>query len=119
MGLSAVASLTAATNAQSLDKSTSYVRINGHHACARMDSGSSESFINPQLMKRHGLPVYPSLVTVSLALASQSAQIQGYCKVNLALMSHQYNNVHLYVLNLFVLTSYCVLIFKLSIKVSL
>ena len=63
-----------------------------------MDSGSSQSFINPQLMELHGLPVYSSSGTVCLASASQSTQIQGYCTVNLALMGCQYNNVHLYVL---------------------
>ena len=98
MGISAVASLTAATNAQSLDKSTSCVKINGRQARALMDSGSSQSFINPQLVKLRGLPIYPSSGTVSLASASQSAQIQGNCTVNLALMGRQYNNVRLYVL---------------------
>ena len=47
MEVSAVASLTAATNAQSSDKSTSCVKINGRQAGAIMDSRSSESFINP------------------------------------------------------------------------
>ena len=89
MGLSAVASLTAAMKAQSLDKSTSCVKINGRQARALMDGGSSQSFINPQLVELCGLPVYPPSGAVSLALASQFAQIQGYCKVNLALMSRQ------------------------------
>ena len=97
MGAYAVASLTAATNAQSLNKCISYVKINGHQACALIDSGSSQSFINPQLVELRGLPIYPSSGTVSLASAFQSTQIQGYCTVNLALMGRQYNNVHLYV----------------------
>ena len=63
-----------------------------------MDSGSSQSFINPQLVELHGLPVHPSSGIVSLASAFQSTQIQGYCTVNLALMGCQYNNICLYVL---------------------
>ena len=75
MGWSAVALLTAVTNAQSLANSTSCVKINGHQAHALMDSGSSESFINPQLVELCRLPVYPSCGTVSLLSASQFSQI--------------------------------------------
>ena len=62
-----------------------------------MDSGSSESFINPHLAELHGLQVYPSSGTVSLASVSHSAQIHGYCETDLALMGRQYKNVRLHV----------------------
>ena len=73
MGVSAVASLAAATNTQSLDNSTSSVKINRCQVLALMDSGSCQSFINSQLAELFGLTVYPSSGTVSLASASQSA----------------------------------------------
>ena len=64
---------------------------------SHLDSGSSESFINPQLVKLHGLLVYPSSGTVPLESASQSTQIQGSYEVNLALMGYQYDNALLHV----------------------
>ena len=85
-----------ATAAPSLDRSTYRVNINGVTYRALMDSGSSESFINPHLAELHGLQVYSSSGTVSLASVSHSYQIHGYCETDLALMGHQYKNVRLH-----------------------
>ena len=60
------------TTAPSLDRSTYQANINGVTSRV-MDSGSSESFINPHLAELHGLQVYPSSGTVSLASVSHSA----------------------------------------------
>ena len=87
-----------ATTAPSLDRSTYRVNINGVTSHALMDSGNSESFINPHLAELHGLQVYPSSGTVSLASVSHSSQIHGYCETDLALMGRQYKNVRLHVL---------------------
>ena len=87
-----------ATTAPSLDRSTYWVNINGVTSRALMDSGSSESFINPHLAELHGLQVYLSSGTVSLASVSHSAQIHGYCETDLALMGRQYKNFRLHVL---------------------
>ena len=98
-GCSSVSTTSAAsvlvTTAPSLDRSTYRVNINGVTSRALMDS---ESFINPHLAELHGLQVYPSSGTVSLASVSHSAQIHGNCVTDLALMGRQYENVHLHVL---------------------
>ena len=87
-----------ASTAPPLDRSTYRGNINGVTSRALMDSGSSESFINPHLAELHDLQVYPSSGTVSLASVSHSAQIHGYCETALALMGLQYKNVRLHVL---------------------
>ena len=65
---------------KSLSKSSVTVSMNGFQVTALFDSGSSESFIHPDLVKKTGLTVYPLSGTVSMATpASSSAKVSGLC----------------------------------------
>ena len=81
-----------------LSKSTATVNINGMQVKALFDSGSSESFIRPHIVKEAGLTVHPSSCTISMATLTSSAKISGTCIVDLAYQEHIYKGLRLSVL---------------------
>ena len=68
---------------QSLTKSTTTVSVDGFEATVLIDSGSSESFIHPGLVKSVALHIYPSSGTISKATSSLATNVSGYCLVGL------------------------------------
>ena len=83
---------------QSLTKSTTMVSVDGFEATALIDSGSSESFIHPGLVKSAALHVYPSSGTISMATSSLATNVSGYCLVGLVFGGRTYSRVRLSVL---------------------
>ena len=68
---------------QSLTKSMNTVSVDGFEAMALIDSGSSECFIHPGLVKSAAFHVYPSSGTISMATSSLATNVSGYCLVGL------------------------------------
>ena len=77
-----LASVISASILAALAKATTKVVINGVEVDSLIDSGSTESFIHPILVKQHSLKVTPSNCQVSMASSSSSAQTEGCCTVN-------------------------------------
>lgn len=93
--------LAAATSAASpgvLAKAIAKVSLNGVILDGLIDSGSSESFIHPDLVKCHSLFVHHSRSAVSMASTSFSAQTSGFCRVDLKVNGRDYNDVCLAIL---------------------
>ena len=67
-----LASVTAAATPSALSKAVVEVSINGTRTDGLIDSGSSESFIHPDLVERHSLRVHESHSTVTMAKTSLS-----------------------------------------------
>ena len=84
---------------KSLSKSSATVSMNGFQVTALFDSGSSESFIHPDLVKKTGLTVYPSSGTVSMAMStSSSAKVSGACVIDLSYQGRKYEALRVSVL---------------------
>ena len=93
-----LATLTSAATPSVLSKAVTSVSINGAKAEGLIDSGSSESFIHPDLVKRLSLPIHQSHSAVTMASTSFSAQTSGFCAVNVRVNGRNYENVRLSVL---------------------
>ena len=81
-----------------LKSSSTTVSINGMQLDALFDSGSSESFIHPRVVREAKLPIFPSSNLVSMAASSLSTVIQGYCVVDLVYRGKLYNGLRVSVL---------------------
>ena len=79
----------------SLSKSTTTINIGKLQVKALFDSGSTESFIHPNLVRRAGLTVRPAGGAVSMASTALSAKVTGTCTTNLEYQNQKYTNVHL------------------------
>ena len=93
-----LATITSAATPSVLSKAVVRVSINGIEADGLIDSGSSESFIHPDLVKRHSLQVQKSQSAVTMAATSFSAQTSGFCRVNINVNGRVYESVRLTVL---------------------
>lgn len=93
-----LATVTSAATPNSLSKAVVKVFIKGTEVDGLIDSGSSESFINLDLVKRLSLTLHHSSGTVSMASTSLSIQTLGFCKVNLRVNGKDYQDVHLAIL---------------------
>ncbi|XP_067030897.1 uncharacterized protein [Acropora muricata] len=82
----------------SLSKSTATINIKKLQVKPLFDSGSTESFIHPNLVRRAGLTVRPAGGAVSMASTALSANVTGTCTANLKYQNQKYTNVHLSVL---------------------
>lgn len=89
-----LASLSAASLGNLL-KATMRILVDGHLSCALVDRGSSESFISQRHAQEFGFHVHPALGKVSMAAASQSSKILGYCVVKFILEDESYSSIHL------------------------
>ena len=85
-------------NPGALAKSTTNVNIGRLQVKALFDSGSTESFIHPSLVKRAGLAVQHASGTVSMASMTLSANVTGTCITNLEYQGRKYTNLRLSVL---------------------
>ncbi|XP_071836380.1 uncharacterized protein [Apostichopus japonicus] len=96
--LSTLATAISAASPPKLAKASVQVTINGRLADCLIDSGSTESFIHPQLAKALSLELKPSGVSVNMASSSLSVKTKGVCYVDIVLNRHCYKNVILGVL---------------------
>ena len=77
----------------SLTKSATPVTVNGLETKVLVDSGSSESFLHPWLVKSAALCVYLSSGTVSMAASSLATKVEGHCFIDLKLDGRSYKKV--------------------------
>lgn len=82
----------------SLSKSTATINIGKLQVKALFDSGTTESFIHPNLVRRAGLAVRLAGGAVSMASTALSANFMETCTTNLEYQNQKYTNVHLSVL---------------------
>ena len=78
-----------------LSKATAKIFINGMEADSLIDSGRTESFIHPNLVKLHPLKVNPSNSRESMASSSLSAKTEGCSEVSFTLGGRDYRNASL------------------------
>ena len=81
-----------------LSRSTATISLGKLKVKALFDSGSTESFIHPNLVKSAGLTVQPASGTVSMASTALSANVTGSCTTNLEYQNQKYTNLRLSVL---------------------
>ena len=93
-----LATLTSAATPSSLSRAVVKVSINGTEVDGLVDSGSSESFIHPDVVKHHSLAVHRSSGSVSMASTSLSTRTSGYCQVDIAVDGRNYKGMRLVVL---------------------
>lgn len=93
-----LATITSAATPSVLSKAIARVSINGVEADGLIDSGSSMSFIHPDLVERHSLNVQQSKCAVTMASTSLSAHTSGVCEVNINVNGRGYERVCLTVL---------------------
>lgn len=82
----------------SLSKSTATISLGKLRVKALFDSGSSDSFIHPDLVMKAGLAIEPENGSVSMASTALSAKITGTCTTNLEFQNHKYANICLSIL---------------------
>ena len=58
-----------------------------------IDSGSTDSFIHPDLVRQGRITTYPSDNVISMESASLSTKSLGFCTVNLTIKGRDYHNV--------------------------
>ena len=95
-----LAAVTSAASPSSLSKAVSKFVLNGTEVDCLIDSGSTESFIHPELVQKHSLRVdqSDSGPTASMASTSLSSNTLGSCKVTLHLNGRIYQDVQLFIL---------------------
>ncbi|KAK4314282.1 hypothetical protein Pmani_014433 [Petrolisthes manimaculis] len=93
-----LATITSAAAPGVLSKAVVSILVNGTKIDGLIDSGSSESFIHPDLVKQLSLDVQQSQSAVTLASTSFSAKATGLCTVNIKVNGRDYENVRLTVL---------------------
>ncbi|XP_041989092.1 uncharacterized protein LOC121740463 [Aricia agestis] len=88
-----------AASPMSLKKTTIVVSINNHRADALIDSGSSTSFIDENLVQELKLKRIPWNENVTLASKNNTSCVKGMCFVDLKMNEHFYRRKPLYILN--------------------
>ena len=81
-------------------KSTATINIEKLQVKALFDSGSTEIFIHPNLVKKVGLTARAKSSAISMASTALSANVTGTCPTNLEYQNQKYTNLHLSVLGL-------------------
>ena len=77
--------------------------INNMKVNALIDSGSSESYIHPNIVDKLNLTVQPCHSNVSMASGTHKCEIVGKVSVNFNIENHQYKNVSLQIMeNLYI-----------------
>ena len=97
----AAASVLAATNItlRSISHAVTMVTLQDKiEVEALVDTGSSRSFIRPQIAQSAGLKISPASGTVTLASSRQTSQIRGTCHCDLTMKDNKYENVTMYVM---------------------
>ena len=86
------------TGPSALSKAMCKIDIQCLEAGGLIDSGSTDSFIHPDLVRQGCITTYPSDNVISMASASFSTKSLGFCTVDLTIHGRDYHNVRLYVL---------------------
>ena len=83
---------------KSLHSSCIDVLVEGKTVSALIDSGSTHSFIHPDLIKQYSMIVYPTKENVTMATSALTTKMLGYCFTDTVLKERLYSNVKLYIL---------------------
>ena len=75
----------------SLQKSIVKVQIKNHDVNALIDSGSSNCFIHPRVVKQLNLDIFPDTGHVSMASCSLSSNVSRFVKEDLTINGRQYH----------------------------
>ena len=81
-----------------LSKATLKGEVNGQSVDMLIDTGSSQSFISLQLVKKHKWKMFQATGEVLMASTAHASKVHGYCVVTIQLPEHAYSNVKLTVL---------------------
>ena len=93
-----LATVTSAATPSALSKAVVKLLINDVETDGLIDSGSSESFIHPDVVKLHSLKVQQSQSAVTMASTSFSTQTTGFCTADIQFNGRVYESVRLTVL---------------------
>ena len=81
-----------------MSKAITKVYINGVQLNALIDTGSSDSYISEEIVRRHRWHRFPSTTQIILASTSKSSSTNGHCFVTLRHKGTEYKKVKLSVL---------------------
>lgn len=95
---SLLSSITTAAAPMSLTKAVTNVLINGTQLQALIDTGSSESYISDEIVRRYGWPIEQSRNQIILASTRMTSTTQGHCYVSLRHKDNFYDRVKLSIL---------------------
>ena len=65
---------------------------------ALVDTGSSKSFVRPDVARGAGLQISHASGAIAMASTTHTSEIQGRCKANLTINGKEYTNVELFIL---------------------
>ena len=81
------------TGPSALSKAMCKIDIQGMEVGGLIDSGSTDSFIHPDLVRQGCITTYPSDNVISMASAFLSTKSLGFCTVNLTIKGRDYCHV--------------------------
>lgn len=79
-------------------RATISVRVNNMFVNALVDSGSTSSFMHPDIVKRLGLSITPTEETITMASSPLVSATLGHCLVDLSVHDNEYSRFKLSVL---------------------
>ena len=82
----------------SVKGSTLVVSVNNANVKALVDSGSTSSFINPEIVQKLNLPILASKQVITMASSPLSSSTEGHCFVQLKVKDNLYSDFKLSVL---------------------
>ena len=82
-----------------LRKSIQYLITNGHKISTLINSGSLESFIHSDVVRKLSISITKCTENVSMASASLTSKSLGYCFITFSLNGKVHNDVRVCVLN--------------------
>ena len=95
---SSLMTIVASASASSLANVTVKVKINQIKTKALIDTGSTESFISEEVVKRRNLPVKPGTSKISMASGDLVKETKGYVIVDLEFKDNLYKSTKLSIL---------------------
>ncbi|KAK4319870.1 hypothetical protein Pmani_009216 [Petrolisthes manimaculis] len=93
-----LAAVISAITPKSLSSAVVRVMIKGTEVDCLIDSGSSKSFIHPDVVQRLSLATHSLSEKVAMASTNLSTNTMGFCQVNLKVSGQEYHGVRLTVL---------------------
>ena len=82
----------------SLSNATVTVKVNRHNTRALIDTGSTESFISENIVKKRALTVRPGSSQISMATGDLTKETKGFVLVDLEFKGSCYRNIKLSIL---------------------
>ena len=93
-----LAVVASASSVSSLSSVTVTVKVNKQHAKALLDTGSTESFISEEVVKKRRLKIMSGITKISMATGDLVKETKGYVLVDLEFKGNLYKNIKLSIL---------------------